>query len=163
MSVLSTDIKLFKSASGAALSLGGAITATEIVSSTLNNLFDIVSSTESRDGDIEYRCFYVRNTNTSFTLQAAAIQIVSDTASLTTRIAIGLGSSFVGGVEQSVADEETAPIGVTFTNVEGNVLNIGNIPPNSFKAVWVRRTVNAGTAAATSDASTLRITGETTA
>jgi hypothetical protein len=159
MTILATQIKLFRSTGG----LGGAITATEIVSNTLHNLFDIVSSTESRDGDTEYRCFYVRNTNTSFTLQNATIQLVSDTPSAGTQMAIGLDGAAIGTSGQTVADEGTAPIGVTFNATEGVELTIGNIPPNSFKAVWIRRVVLAGTAAAASDAATLRVTGETTA
>lgn len=159
MAVTAAQIKLFKSTN----SLGGAITATEIVSATLHNLFDIVNATESRDGDTEYRCFYIRNTNTVDTLKSAAIQIVSDTPSADTQIAIGLGTAAIGATEQTIADEGTTPLGVSFITNEGTPLTIGDIPPNSYKAVWVRRVVNAGTAAATSDAATLRVTGETTA
>lgn len=159
MAVTAAQIKIFKSTN----SLGGAITTTEVVSATLHNLFDIVSATESRDGDTEYRCFYIRNTNTVDTLKSVAIQIVSDTPSADTQIAIGLGTSSIGASEQVIADEGTSPIGVTFITDEGTSLSIGDIAPNSYKAVWVRRVVNAGTAAATSDSCTLRITGETTA
>lgn len=159
MTILATQIKLFRSTSG----LGGAISGTEIVSNTLHNLFDIVSSVESRDGDVEYRCFYVRNTNTSFTLQNATIQILTDTPSAGTAMAIGLDTAAVGNSAQSVADEGTAPIGVTFATTVGTILNIGDIPPNSSKAVWVRRTVLANTAAAADDAATIRVIGETTA
>lgn len=159
MSILATEIKLFRSTNG----LGGAITATEVVSNSLHNLFDIVTSVESRDGDTEYRCFYVKNTNTSFTLNNASIQLVSDTPSEGTAMGLGLDSAVVGTSAQVVADEGTPPIGVTFNTTEGVELAIGNIPSGSFKAVWIRRAVLAGTSAAASDAATLRVIGETTA
>ena len=159
MTILATEIKLFKSTGG----LGGAITGTEVVSNTLHNLFDIITSVESRDGDTEYRCFYVKNTNTTFTLKNATIQIVSDTPSAGTVMGIGLDGAAVGTAGQTVGDEGTAPIGVTFTQTEGGELSIGDIAPNSYKAVWLRRIVSAGTAAAASDACTLRVIGETTA
>lgn len=159
MAVTAAQVKLFRSTNG----LGGAVTSTEILSATLHNLFDIVSAAESRDGDIEYRCFYIRNTSTVDTFRNVAIQLLSDTPSEDTSIAIGLGSAAIGAPEQTIADEGTAPIGISFTADEQVPLTIGDIPPNSYKAVWVRRTVEAATAAASSDAATLRITGETTA
>jgi hypothetical protein len=159
MTIISSEIKLFQSTNG----IGGAITGTEIVSATLHNLFDIVSAAESRDGDTEYRCFYIKNTNTTFTLKNATIQILSDTPSVTTVVGIGLGTSANGTPEQTVADESTPPIGVSFTEVLGTELAVGNVAPSSYASIWIRRVVDAGTAAALSDAATLRVTGETTA
>ena len=74
-------------------------------------------------------------------------------------------SSAVGtGNEQTVADEQTAPSGVSFSapsNFAGG-LSIGDIPAGSHKAVWARRTVTAG-AAAVNDTATLRVQGDTAA
>jgi|TARA_R110000851_G_scaffold113936_1_gene238771 hypothetical protein len=159
MTILATQLKLFRSTNG----LGGAITATEIVSNSLHNLFDIVSPTEARDGDTEYRCCYIKNMNTTLTLQDATVQIISDTPSTGTVMGIGLDTAAIGTSGQTITDESTAPIGVTFSQVLNNELAIGNIPPNSFKAFWVRRVITAGVAASASDPCTLRVLGATTA
>lgn len=46
------------------LSLGGIISTTEIPGG-LNNLYDNVTETESSTGAIDYRCFYMQNSNTT--------------------------------------------------------------------------------------------------
>lgn len=160
MAVVASDIKFFLSTNG----LGGAITNTQIVSGDLHNIFDIVGKDESRDGDIEYRCIYVKNSNVTDTFSDVVAYLTSQTPSPTTSIAFGLGTSTVGATEQSVVDEGTAPIGVTFTSAIGsaNAQSIGSIPPNSTKAIWLRRTVNSGTSAASTDSATLTIDGSTT-
>ena len=68
----------------------------------------------------------------------------------------------MNGTEQTVADESTAPSGVSFsqpTTFAGG-LSIGDIPTGQHKAVWVRRVVNAA-AAAYADSFTLRVQGDT--
>jgi len=162
MPIISTDIK-YRLSGGAsntdpAASLGGAKSSTDAAST----IFDDVSSAEATAGDIEYRCVYVHNNHGSLTLQGAKIWIQTQTPSADTDVAIGLGSSAVNGTEQTVANEGTAPTGVTFSAPSSFAggLTIGDIPAGEHKAVWVRRTVNAGAAAA-SDSFTLRVQGDT--
>lgn len=146
-------------------SLGGAKSSTEIVSATLHNLFDIVSSAESAAGDIEYRCFYVHNDHATLTLLNAAVFIQSNTPDTQTLLEMGLGTSAVNGTEQTVANENTAPAGVTFSTAagSGNALAIGDIPAGQHKAVWLRRTIDAGASAYDNDGATLRVIGDTAA
>lgn len=144
--------------SNANASLGGAKSSTVVPAA----LFDDVTSAESAAGDIEYRCFYVHNANASLTMQNAVVYIQANTTG--NRIAIGVGSSAINATEQSVADENTAPTGVTFsqpTNKAGG-LALGNIPAGQHRAVWVRRTISAATAAA-NDTYTLRVECDTAA
>ena len=162
MPIISTDIK-YRLSGGAsntdpAASLGGAKSSTDAAST----IFDDVSSAEATAGDIEYRCVYVHNNHGSLTLQGAKVWIQTQTPSADTDVAIGLGSSAVNGTEQTVANEGTAPTGVTFSAPSSFAggLTIGDIPAGEHKAVWVRRTVNAGAAAA-SDSFTLRVQGDT--
>lgn len=142
-------------------SLGGArSTSTEATTA----IFDDVSSGESTAGDVEYRCIYVRNSHGTLTYENAVLHIQANTPSATTTVEIGVGTSAVNGTEQTVADESTAPSGVTFSAPSsfGAALALGNIPAGQHKAVWLRRTVDAGTVAA-SDTFTLRTTGDTAA
>lgn len=159
MAVLPGDIKIFKSTNG----LGGAITNDEIASSVLHNVFDIVNKDESQTGDIEYRCIYVKNTNSSSTFRGVQAYLASQTASQTTSIAFGLGSAAVGGTEQSITDESTAPIGISFNESVGAINSelIGDIPAGSYKAIWLRRTVQANTTSASNDSATITFDGAT--
>lgn len=162
MPIVSTDIK-YRLSGGAsntdpAAALGGAKSSTDAAST----IFDDVSSAEATAGDIEYRCVYVHNNHGSLTLQGAKVWIQTQTPSADTDVAIGLGSSAVNGTEQTVANEGTAPTSVTFSAPSSFAggLTIGDIPAGQHKAVWVRRTVNAGAAAA-SDSFALRVQGDT--
>lgn len=162
MAIISSEIQ-YRLSGGAAnsdpnASLGGVKSSTAIVST----LFDDVSSAEAGTGLVEYRCFYIHNANATLTLIAPKIWIQTNTPSATTTVAIGLGSSAQGETEQTVANETTAPIAVTFTepvDFDGGI-TLGDIPADGHRAVWIRRTVNAGTAAI-ADSFTIRVQGDT--
>ena len=161
MAIVSTDIQ-YRLSGGASnsdpvLSLGGVKSST-----AASNYFDDVSSAEASAGDTEYRCVYVHNNHGTLSLIGAKVFIQTNTPSSDTDVAIGLGSSAINGTEQTVADESTAPTGVSFsapTTFAGG-LAIGDLAAGAHKAVWVRRTVNAG-AAAYADSFTLRVQGDT--
>lgn len=165
MPIISTDIKYRLSGGAAnsspAASLGGAKSSTEVSS----DLFDDVSSGEAASGDTEYRCFYVHNNHGSLTMENSKVWIQSNTPSADTTAAIGVGTAAINGTEQTVADESTAPSGVSFSSPtsEGTALSLGNIPAGQHKAVWVRRVVNASAAAYNSDTFTLRVKCDTAA
>lgn len=163
MSILSSDIQ-YRLSGGAAnadplVSLGG----TKSSSNASSNLFDDVTTTEAQNGKTEYRCIYVHNANSTTTLTGAVLWINSNTPSATTDVAIALGSSGLNGTEASVANESTAPTGLTFVAAadKTNGIALGDIPAGQSQAVWVRRIVGAGTAALSSDPFTLRVEGGT--
>lgn len=169
MAILAGDID-FRLSGGAAnadpnLSLGGTKSSVEIVDATVGNLFDNVSGAESTAGDTEYRCFYVHNNHATLTLQAAKIFINTDTPSPSSDVEIALGTSAVNGVEQTVADESTAPTGVTWQTLAGeaNALTIGDIPAGQHKAIWVKRVITAGASAYSADSVILEAKGDTAA
>ena len=139
-------------------SLGGVKSSTAWTST----LFDDVSSAEATVGSVEYRCFYVHNANATLTLIAPKVWIQANTPSATTAVAVGLGSSAQGGTEQTVVNETTAPTAVSFTEPAdfASGIALGDIPAGGHRAVWIRRTVNAGTAAI-ADSFTLRVQGDT--
>jgi hypothetical protein len=165
--IVASDIKYYLSGGAANsdpnASLGGARSSTEVVTATLHNLFDIVSSAEASAGMTDYRCIYVRNEHGSLTWQSVVtwLQQQADHANVT--ISIGLGTSAVDGTEQTIADENTAPNTVTFSEPanEGAGLSIGDLATNEHKAIWVRRVVTAGAAADDLDSAILRAKGDT--
>tara|TARA_Y100001963_G_scaffold128140_1_gene182150 strand:- start:3326 stop:3820 length:495 start_codon:yes stop_codon:yes gene_type:complete len=164
MPITSSEIKIFKS--GSSVGLGGPISATEIVSAQMNNVFDNVNSGESATGDVEYRCIYVKNTNPSLTLLQSILWISVNTASPDTEIAVGLDPAGINNSAQVIASETAVPLGVTFASApnEMSALDVGNIPGNGgFVGVWLRRTVLAGAAATGEDYATITLQGETTA
>lgn len=144
--------------------LGGAISSTAVTDNSLNDLWDNVSGQESTDGDIEYRCVYIRNSHGSLTAYTTKIWIDTDTTSSSTNIDIGLGTSAVNGTEQTVANESTAPTSVSFSAPGvGTELSIGDIPTAQHKAVWIRRTVTAAGSATDSDTYILKVSCDTNA
>jgi len=174
MPITATDINFYLSGGATNTnpnaSLGGAISTTQITDATLNNLFDDVTGAESSAGDTEYRCFYVKNDHATLTWQTVVAWIASNTPSPGTTVDIGLDPAGVGdgattGVATTIADEGTAPTGVTFSAPASAAagLAIGNIPPGQAIAVWVRRTVSAGAAAYNNDQVTIQFQGDTAA
>ena len=139
-------------------SLGGAKSSTVVPAA----LFDDVTSAESAAGDTEYRCIYVHNANGTLTMQNAVLWITANTTA--NRIAVGVGSSAVNSTEQTVADENTAPTGVTFSQptTKGAAIALGNIPPGQHRAVWLRRAITAASAAS-NDTYSLRVECDTAA
>jgi hypothetical protein len=162
MPIVSTDIKqrLSGGASNAVAnaSLGGVKSSNDAPA----GLFDNVSSAEAAAGLVEYRCVYVHNAHGTLTLTAPKIWIQTNTPAADTTIAIGLGTSALNATEQTVADEATAPAGVTFSEPanEGAGIALGDIPAGQHRAVWIRRTITAG-AASNNDTYTLRVKGDT--
>lgn len=166
MPITATDIE-FRLSGGVAnadgnASLGGAISA-NAVSGALHAFFDRVTGVEAAAGDIEYRCLYVRNSHATLTLYGVIAWILSNTPSTDTLIEIGVGASAVNGTETAVADESTAPAGVSFSAPAsyGAGLALGDIPAGQHRAVWIKRTVTAGAAAYSTDGATLSVQGDT--
>lgn len=148
-----------------AASLGGVMSAAGggvITSAAANNLFDDVTGTEAGAGDVEYRGVYFKNAHADHTLESAVCWIDSLTTSSGTEFDMGLDPAGVGSTGATIANESTAPAGVTFTRPtsKGAGLSIGNIVAGSRIQVWIRRTVSAGATAA-SDTGSIRLEGDT--
>ena len=131
---------------GARSTAGGGIIPTTL---TANSIFDDVTGAEETAGDIEYRCVYVYNAG-DVAAQNVVIWLSANTVDGQTQVAMALGSSAVNGTEQTIANENTAPTGLAaFTEpaTEGAGLSIGTLAAGQHKAVWLRRTVDAGAGA----------------
>lgn len=149
-------------------SLGGVISSYDIVpDALLRNLFDDVSSSEASAGDTEYRCYYVKNAS-AYTWVGAEVWIGGETPSADTVLDIGLdpvgnGDGVSTGVATTIANESTAPAGVSFSHPTSSPgASIGNLAAGEVRAVWVRRTVSASATAAPSDLGLLTHSGSDT-
>lgn len=154
MPIDATDIQVRRA--GAA-GLGGAISAVAAGAAP----FDDVQPSESANGKIEYRCEYVRNNDATRTLEAATLWLSANTPSTSTIIEVGLGTSAENGVEQTIANEATAPAGVVFSTAASKAagLLLGDLGPGETRAVWYRRTVAAGAPALNPDTYTRSVEG----
>ena len=160
MPVTPAEIKFYLTPGGnsdPAASLGGSGQGSEI-GAGLHNIFDHVTPDEAVAGDVEYRAIDVKNSNISDTLFDAVAYISSQTTSSDDAIEVAYEDG-----EQSVADESTAPTGLTFSaptsKAEG--VSLGDIVSGGTKRIWLKRTVTAGAASTASSSGELTIVGGT--
>jgi hypothetical protein len=141
------DVQFLKA--GAA-GLGGA---PDSVIATPTDLFDSVTNPEAVTGDIEYRGAYVKSLHAVQTLTSYVQWVASQTSSATTDIAFGFATEAAGADIAAIANEGTAPAGVTFAapTSSGAGTAGGDIGPLSYRGVWFRWTINSGTAPVAAD------------
>jgi hypothetical protein len=124
-----------------AASLGGVISSTAFTDNTLQNLFANVSPAEALVGSVKYRALSFKNlaAETAF---AAVFFLSLETTSADTTVEIAYDATGT----QSVADENTAPTGLTFTTPLSLAAGIalGDVVASGVARVWFRRTVTPG-------------------
>ena len=125
------------------LSLGGVISNTAFTDNTLENLFDNVTPAEALAGSVKYRALSFKNLAAE-TAYAAVIYLSQETTSTDTTVAIAYDATGT----QSVVDENTAPVGLTFTTPLSLAAGIalGDAAASGVKRIWFKRTVTAGAA-----------------
>lgn len=167
MAIVEADFDIFLSGgAGNAdpnLSLGGVKSSTAWAGGTLHDLFDLISGDENAASNIEYRGIYVQNGHATLTMEALALYISAETAGGAS-IAIALADEAVNVTMETIADEDTAPVGPVFSSptTRATGLLIGNLAPAAFKGVWIRRTA-ANTVALDNDGATLEFACDTAA
>jgi hypothetical protein len=175
MAILTTDIKyrlsVVTASAGDAVAgtpagaLGDQFSTTIITPASLHNLFDVVTGAEAAAGVVDYRCFFVHNDHATLTLVAATAKLTSQTA-LGGTIAFGLDPTAISAKNSAsaqavtIASETVAPAGVTFNTTDQL---IGDMAPGTVKAIWLRRTVTAATAAINPDGVLMTVQGDTDA
>jgi hypothetical protein len=139
------------------LSLGGS-TGTSQVGAGLHNLFDLVSSGESEDGDVEYRAIDVKNTNLVETLYNAVVYISQATTGPDDSIEIAYDATGA----QAIDDESTPPADVVFSAPVSKATGIalGDIASGGRRRIWLKRTIVAGASPGTSEGE-LTVVGDT--
>jgi hypothetical protein len=150
-------------------SLGKYISTTQLTDATLLNLFDKIGGDENAASTVDYRLFFVKNTHATITWEnvvawisaetagGASVAISADTTGVTAK-----GSS--SAQAKTIASETTAPATQSFSapTTKGAGISLGNIPPGSVAAIWVRRTA-ANSAALDVDGAVIRCEGDTSA
>jgi hypothetical protein len=151
----------------AAGSLGKYLSTSAWAGGALNDLFDDITGDENAASEAEYRCIFVHNSNTSNIYENVVIWISAEVGG-GANVAIGpdttaasaIGSASAQAVQ--VADENSAPGGITFTSPTTKATGIvmGNIGIGQCKAFWIRRTAT-NSAALSADGVTFSIAGDT--
>lgn len=139
-----------------ALALGGTSSSVELSATALNNLFDNVSADEASAGDTEYRAIDVKNSGDA---SAVGVQIYMnpETTSASTQLDMGIEASPLGSV-LSIANESTAPAGVTFAHyTTGARLSLPDIAAAAYCRVWIKRIVAASAPNLASDSGTINV------
>jgi hypothetical protein len=151
----------------AAGSLGRYISTTAWAGGAANDLFDDITGAENAASTVDYRCIFIYNSNAANAYQNAVAYISAEVAGGAS-VAIGpdttaasaLGSATAQAL--TIANETTAPAGVTFTapTTAATGIALGTIGVGQVKAFWLRRTA-ANTAALSGDSVTIGISGDT--
>jgi hypothetical protein len=132
-----------------------------------NDLFDDISGAENAASTSDYRGLAILNNNTANVLANAAAYISSEVAGGAS-VAIGAdptGSLAKGSASAqlvTIANETTAPAGVTFTSpttYAGGVA-LGSIAVGFVKGLWIRRAA-ANSSALSADGATFTVQGDT--
>lgn len=143
-------------------SLGGTMSNFPVISGALNGLFDRVDTSEAENGNIEFRCIYLKNINQTRKLLKTKIWVETTTSSPTTSVSVSIGSGGVNGVEPAIPHENVEPpmqfFAVPFSAPDQP--NIGDLFPGDSIGLWVRWTVEPGTLSANNDFCVLRLDGE---
>ncbi len=128
------------------------ITVTENfqVTNYKNNLFDDVVKADALNGMSDYRCIYIYNNHPTDSILQVGVYgygAAGNPATAGDLFWVGADSAGVGngsttGVAVTVADENTAPSGVTFSSPQVNApLLLGVIGPLQARAIWLKRVV----------------------
>ena len=128
------------------------MSSTSLSSTALNNLFDNVSASEASAGDVEYRALDIYNSGAD-AATSVYMYMSTETSSSGTKLDFGLDST-----TGTVADESTAPSGVTFAHyTSSSKLSISDIASSGAQRVWIRRTVTAGASNTALDQGTIAV------
>ena len=115
MALVDTDFKQYltggASNNSPVASLGGATSTTEVG----EDIFDTVLGKESLPGDTEYRCIIIKNTHATLTGTDLELFFNSNTVNPNDQLAVAIDSAGLNGTPATVADEDTSPSGVTFS------------------------------------------------
>lgn len=135
-----------------AASIGGAESSVEAGV----DLFDAVSNTERTTGIIDYRLIYVHNEDAD---EGTAVAWVPTNFEAGRELAIGVATEAAGDTVAAIADDRTAPAGVTFSTPTaiGGGVDMGTVPAGESRGLWVRRSVDSGTAVDPTNLATIQV------
>jgi hypothetical protein len=151
MAISASNLKWFLSGgasnSDPTLSIGGAKSSVALSPTPLHNLFDRVTGDEAASGVTRYRLLYFQNTDTDsdgllepIVLYFTAVPTNGDT------LKAGLATQGKSSVVTAIANENTAPAGVSFTaptTKSGSTLVLPSPPylEGAYHGVWFEHVV----------------------
>lgn len=120
------------------------------ISNVVNGTYDNISAQESLVGDIEYRCFYILNTDATNTAFDVRVWIKSQPLGADTlSICLNPGAKNTTAIGPLTTEGDGSGLltALTFTAPSTQVagLQMGDLLPGDYYAFWVRRTVPANT------------------
>lgn len=171
--ILGADIQ-YRMSGGAnngnpANSIGGPISLVEpgelnLTNGVMGALWDFVPLSEATAGlAAEFRCIYAYNANENGVKLVNAILWFEGLNKDSNIInSIGLDPSGLNGTAQTIANETTAPVGVTFVQptTKHTGLSLGTMSAGSFYPFWLKRQIQASSTPFFQDSFRLRIEGE---
>lgn len=137
--------------------VNGSITTTN---TNNNNLWDNITKAENFAGTTDYRCVYIKNASaTPGDLFANGVIYISGTSQAVFQI--GLDPAGVNATATTIANETTAPTGISFGNhPQGSPLTIPTLNEGDYIGLWIKRTASNITGSGTiPDALNLTIVG----
>jgi hypothetical protein len=132
------------------------------VAASAQNLFADITKAIAYAGDDEYRCLYVQNDSATKTIFGASAWFVNTPAGDAT-FELGVDPAGANAAAATIADENTAPAGVTFASADSSAskLDLGvDLAPGDYIGLWLHRAVPAGASTPVpSDLPTLAVGG----
>lgn len=153
-------------------SLGNFRASSNITSGADNNLFDDVSGAESSAGDTEYRAVGFLNNHATLSLTSCKVWISADTGNAQDDISFAVEAPSVSettGAIQTIANESTAPTGVTWSDATTKATGLNcpletqEVDAGEWFGIWWRRVIAVSSSAAAAESCTIRVEGDTTA
>ena len=125
------------------LSLGGA--KSSVLANSLT-LFGSVSTAEFAAGTVLYRMVYAAADSV---MNELSVWIATETPSAATTVALGWAAAGINETETALANETTAPLGVTFSSpmLEGAAISGGDFTAGQSRGLWIRYTIDAAATA----------------
>ena len=153
-----------------AASLGG-FRASSNVAAGDNNLFGDVDGAEAAAGSTKYRAVGFLNNHGTLSLTACVVWISADTGNAEDDIsfAVEAPDNETTGVIQTIADEDTATTGLTYSDATSKAtgedcpLESNEVDAGEWFGIWIRRIISASAAAAAAESATIRVEGDTAA
>lgn len=121
------------------------IDASVTVSPAVNKTFDNISPTQSLAGYTDYRCMYLVNTAASGSAIDVKMWVKKQPDGADT-LQIALDPAGLDGTALQLADETDSTsvlsaISWSAPTTQASGLSLGSIPPGSYRAFWIKRTV----------------------
>lgn len=169
MTIPATSLKWYYSGGSAnadpALSIGGAKSSVALSTSAMNNLFDDVTGDEATSGYDEYRLLYFQNIDDDAAGLADPILWITAQPSGDDDVEVGVAAAGQNAVETAIANDHTAPAGVTFSApaTKGAGIALPDEPylQDDYVGVWFHRHVPAAASVAIDDECSWAVEGDT--